>query len=107
MGQTNYDKDYVPPANKSQLGSINKDLGPDDNEMTPRAGKSNQDGGDINTALDNLKTMQKNDSTVTALRDVGEKISSQSSKLENLIFAADRAQASMSSQNKQMRSFLR
>ncbi|XP_038214919.1 uncharacterized protein LOC119834592 [Zerene cesonia] len=57
IGQTNYDKDYVPPGN-SEFSSVNTGLGPRDNEMTPSAGKR-QHGGDINTAIEDLKTMQK------------------------------------------------
>lgn len=107
IGQTNYDKDYIPPS--TEIGSINQGLGPDDNEMTPRAGKSNQNGGDINSALDDLQKMEENTSLLnkTAVKDISQQVTSQISKLDQLISSADRAQASLNSQNKQMRSFLR
>lgn len=57
IGQTNYDKDFVPSAN-SKFPSVNTDLGPRDNEMTPRAGKR-QNGGDINSAIKELEQMEK------------------------------------------------
>ncbi|XP_063368360.1 uncharacterized protein LOC134656767 isoform X1 [Cydia amplana] len=104
VGQTNYDKDSVPA--RTELGSINQDLGPGDNEMTARAGNS-QDGGNLNNALDDLKTMQKNDTTAAAFKEAGEKMTGQTNKLESLLEKAERAQSSMSHQNKQMRSFLR
>ncbi|XP_050552949.1 uncharacterized protein LOC118274891 [Spodoptera frugiperda] len=109
VGQTNYDKDYIPPS--SENGSINKGLGPDDNEMTPRAGKSKQNGGggDINTALDDLKKMEENSSLLgkAAAKDIGKQVNTQISKLDQLINQADRAQTSLNHQNKQMRTFLR
>ncbi|XP_047032935.1 uncharacterized protein LOC124639553 [Helicoverpa zea] len=109
VGQTNYDKDYIPPS--SDIGSINQGLGPDDNEMTPRAGKSKQNGGDINTALDDLKKMEDQENSAllgkAAVKDIGKQVNSQISKLDQLINQADRAQASLNSQNKQMRTFLR
>ncbi|XP_075983732.1 uncharacterized protein LOC142981602 [Anticarsia gemmatalis] len=110
IGQTNYDKDYIPPS--TEIGSINQGLGPDDNEMTPRAGKSQQNGGgDINSALDDLKKMEDQENTSllgkAAVKDIGQQVTSQISKLDQLINSADRAQASMNNQNKQMRSFLR
>ncbi|PZC73591.1 uncharacterized protein LOC110380466 [Helicoverpa armigera] len=109
VGQTNYDKDYIPPS--SDIGSINQGLGPGDNEMTPRAGKSKQNGGDINTALDDLKKMEDQENSAllgkAAVKDIGKQVNSQISKLDQLINQADRAQASLNSQNKQMRTFLR
>ncbi|KAH9631351.1 hypothetical protein HF086_012139 [Spodoptera exigua] len=108
VGQTNYDKDYIPPT--SENGSINQGLGPEDNEMTPRAGKSKQNGGDINTALDDLKKMENQESSSllgSAAKDIGKQVNTQISKLDQLINQADRAQASMNHQNKQMRTFLR
>lgn len=79
--------------------------------MTTRAGISKQNGGDINSALDDLKQMgdQENASLLgkAAVKDIGQQVTSQISKLDKLICSADRAQASMNNQNKQMRSFLR
>ncbi|CAF4802841.1 unnamed protein product [Pieris macdunnoughi] len=57
IGQTNYDKDFVSSAN-SEYASVNTDLEYRDNEMTPRAGKR-QKGGDINSAIEDLKQMEK------------------------------------------------
>ena len=111
VGQTNYDKDYIPPT--SDIGSINQGLGPEDNEMTPRAGKSKQNGGggDINTALDELKKMEHMENTSllgkAAVKDISAQVNTQISKLDQLINKADRAQASMNKQNKQIRTFLR
>uniref|UniRef100_A0A2A4K4X6 Uncharacterized protein n=1 Tax=Heliothis virescens TaxID=7102 RepID=A0A2A4K4X6_HELVI len=68
VGQTNYDKDYIPPS--SDIGSINQGLGPGDNEMTPRAGKSKQNGGDINTALDDLKKMEDQENSALLAQTV-------------------------------------
>ncbi|XP_046964132.1 uncharacterized protein LOC124533015 isoform X2 [Vanessa cardui] len=56
IGQTNYDKDYIPPKG-SDVGFINKGLGPDDNEMTPHSKKIDQNRGDINSALADLEAM--------------------------------------------------
>ncbi|XP_072934237.1 uncharacterized protein [Epargyreus clarus] len=113
VGQTNYDKDYV-PANTSESGSINRGLGPDDNEMTPRAAKAGilkQNSGDINTALADLETMEKNENSSllskSVFLDTRKQMTSQISKLDNMINQAERAQASLNSQNKQMRTFLR
>lgn len=110
VGQTNYDKDYIPPT--SDIGSINQGLGPEDNEMTPRAGKSKQNGGDdINTALDEIKKMEDLEKTSllgkAAVKDIGQQVTSQLSKLDQMINKADRAQTSLNNQNKQMRTFLR
>ncbi|XP_052739105.1 uncharacterized protein LOC112057815 isoform X2 [Bicyclus anynana] len=55
IGQTNYDKDYVAP--KNDVG-FNTGLGPEDNEMTPRAERVKQNGGDINAALADLEKME-------------------------------------------------
>ncbi|KAM3963916.1 LOW QUALITY PROTEIN: uncharacterized protein ACR2FA_001950 [Aphomia sociella] len=116
VGQTNYDKDYVPTT--TEISSINEGLGPNDNEMSLRA-KSNQNGrsagsqngGDINTALDDLNEMQNNEGTSllskSAFADVGKQMTSQMSKLDQMISQADRAQTSLHQQNKQIRSFLR
>ncbi|KAL4713631.1 hypothetical protein ACJJTC_002978 [Scirpophaga incertulas] len=130
IGQTNYDKDYIPPS--ADL-AINRDLGPNDNEMTPKATASyqerqdggwrnggRQDGGrsddrrtvgDINSALRDLEEMQVNEDTSliskASVRDMGKQVTSQVSRLDNMIQQADRAQASLNHQNKQMRSFLR
>lgn len=108
VGQTNYDKDYVPPKND---GGFNTGLGPEDSEMTPRAGKIKQNGGDINAALADLEKMEvvENSSLLgkAAVIDHRKQVSSQTSKLDNMILQAERAEASLSSQNKQMRSFLR
>ncbi|CAH2229441.1 uncharacterized protein LOC120628319 [Pararge aegeria] len=110
VGQTNYDKDYVAPKN-TDVGFINTGLGPEDNEMTPRAGKTKQNGGDINAALAALEQMEVNDNSSllgkAAVIDHRKQVSSQMSKLDNMILQADRAEASLSNQNKQMRSFLR
>ncbi|XP_059048210.1 uncharacterized protein LOC131843553 [Achroia grisella] len=118
VGQTNYDKDYIPAT--TEVISINEGLGPNDNEMSLRAktnknggrspGKS-QNGGDINSALETLNEMQKSeDNSVlskAAFADVGKQMTSQMSKLDQMIGQADRAQTSLNQQNKQMRSFLR
>lgn len=112
VGQTNYDKEYIPPQN-AEGGSINEGLGPNDNEMTPRAGKSPklQNGGDINSALNDLKEMEKNDSLIHvgkgAAKDIGKQVNTQISKLDQMICQADRAQSSLQHQNKQLRSFVR
>ncbi|XP_026740397.1 uncharacterized protein LOC113502865 [Trichoplusia ni] len=109
IGQTNYDKDYIPP--NTDVGSINQGLGPEDSKMTPRAGKSKQNGGDINTALNDLQKMEDQENTSllgkAAVKDIGQQVTSQISKLDQLINQADRAQASLNNQNKQMRTFLR
>lgn len=110
VGQTNYDKDYVPPTN-TEGGSINEGLGPNDNEMTPRAGSSkNKHGDDINSALDDLKTMQDNEETSllkSAAKDIGNSVTCQFSQLDQMINQADKAEMGMKHQNKQMRGFLR
>ncbi|XP_045770434.1 uncharacterized protein LOC123870961 [Maniola jurtina] len=110
IGQTNYDKDYVPPKN-NDVGFINTGLGPEDNEMTAHAGKIKQNGGDINAALADLEKMEvvENSSLLgkAAVIDHRKQVTSQMSKLDHMILQADRAEASLSSQNKQMRTFLR
>ncbi|XP_026494500.1 uncharacterized protein LOC113399568 isoform X1 [Vanessa tameamea] len=110
IGQTNYDKDYIPPKG-SDVGFINKGLGPDDNEMTPHSKKMEQNRGDINSALADLEAMQtvENSSLLgkAAETDYRKQISTQSSKLDNLILQAERAESSLKSQNRQMRTFLR
>ncbi|RVE47925.1 hypothetical protein evm_007439 [Chilo suppressalis] len=112
VGQTNYDKDFIPPST-DDISSINQGLGPNDNEMTPRqdGGVQNggkQDVGDINTALKDLEDMQ-NTSLINkgAVKDIGKQITSQVSKLDQLLQQAERAESSLSHQNKQMRSLLR
>lgn len=118
VGQTNYDKDYVQP--KNELGSINEGLGsgPNDLEMTPRAKMASQklagkkqNGGDINSALDDLKEMEKLENTNLVSKatvvDISKQVNTQMSKLDQMIHQADRAQTSMNQQNKQMRSFLK
>ncbi|VVC97775.1 unnamed protein product [Leptidea sinapis] len=57
VGQTNFDKDFV-AGTSSDFSTVNTGLGPKDNEMSMSAGKR-QHGGDINTAIEDLKTMQK------------------------------------------------
>ncbi|XP_050667800.1 uncharacterized protein LOC126967398 [Leptidea sinapis] len=57
VGQTNFDKDFV-AGTSSDFSTVNTGLGPRDNEMSMSAGKR-QHGGDINTAIEDLKTMQK------------------------------------------------
>lgn len=113
MGQTNYDKDYVPPV--TEIGSINEGLGPNDKELELRAPKTKhggiQNGGDINSAIDDLKTMQQTENTplvskVTS-RDISKQVNSQISQLDQMIFHAEKAQVSLNRQNKQMKSFLR
>ncbi|XP_034828100.1 uncharacterized protein [Maniola hyperantus] len=109
IGQTNYDKDYVPP-NNHDVGFINTGLGPDDNEMTPHPGKIKQNGGDINAALADLEKMEVQNSSLlgkAAVIDHRKQVTSQMSKLDNMILQADRAESSLSSQNKQVRTFLR
>ncbi|KOB71584.1 Uncharacterized protein OBRU01_13397, partial [Operophtera brumata] len=110
VGQTNYDKDYIPPR---KLGSINEGLGPDDNEMTPRKPKQNgglieKSTGDINSALDDLQDMEDMENTSLVSKatvvDISKQVNSQMSKLDHMIHQADRAQASLNSQNKQLRS---
>ncbi|XP_060806833.1 uncharacterized protein LOC106129922 [Amyelois transitella] len=117
IGQTNYDKDYIPPKKSNNLSSINEGLGPDENEMFMRgnqnggASSSRQDGGGITAALNDLEEMEINENTSmiskAALKDVGKQMTSQISKLDLMIGQADRAQSSLHSQNKQMRSFLK
>lgn len=108
IGQTNFDKDCIPIT---KLGSINEGLGPDDDELTARAGKSNQNGADINTALNDLKNMQKLEDTSVvskaAVVDISKQVNSQMNKLDRMISQADKAQSSLNHQNKQLRSFLR
>ncbi|XP_068623808.1 uncharacterized protein [Battus philenor] len=104
IGQMNYDKDYVPPKN-SEISSINTGLGPNDDEFTQRSPKLKVNGPDINTALDDLKTMEKVEKT--PILRIDKQVTSQNSKLDNLIMQAERAQSSLQHQNKQMRSFLR
>ncbi|XP_049879184.1 uncharacterized protein LOC126376061 [Pectinophora gossypiella] len=108
VGQTNYDRDYVPSV---EVGSINDGLGPNDNEMTPRAGNSKKDGGDIMSALDDLHRIQKVEDTAivstATVKDIGKQITSQTSRLDQMLNQADRAEASLQHQNKQMRTFLR
>ncbi|CAK1590100.1 unnamed protein product [Parnassius mnemosyne] len=104
IGQTNYDKDYVPPKN-SEIGSINTGLGANDTEFTPRASEPKQNGGDINSALDDLETMQRVERT--PIIKIDKQITSQNSKLDNLIMKAERAESSLQHQNKQLRGFLR
>ncbi|XP_028173601.1 uncharacterized protein LOC114362404 [Ostrinia furnacalis] len=109
IGQTNYDKDYIPP---SQNSSINQGLGPGDNEMTSRHndGVTSPKIGDINSALDDLKIMEQNEETTLlskGVKDIGKQITSQTSKLDEMLAHADRAQSSLDRQNKQMRKFVR
>lgn len=80
------------------------------------AGNDNKDD-DINTALDNLEEMQKqNDPNDiqpiiptevirNAKRDIQEKMGSHLDKLDSLIYKADQAEASMSAQTKQIKKF--
>lgn len=79
--------------------------------MTPRAGSSkNKHGDDINSTLDDLKTMQDNEETSllkSAAKDIGNSVTCQFSKLDQMINQADKAESSMKHQNKQMRGFLR
>lgn len=79
--------------------------------MTPRAGKLKQNGADINSALADLEAMEVVENTSLlgkpAVVDHRKQVSSQVSKLDNLILQAERAEESLKSQNKQMRSFLR
>lgn len=113
VGQTNYDKDYIPPITK--IGSINEGLGPNDKELELRTLKTKHggvhNGGNINSAIDDLKTMQQAENTPlvskAAVGDISKQVNSQISKLDEMIFKAEKAQASLSHQNKQMRSFLR
>lgn len=104
VGQTNYDKDYVQPENHSNLVSINKDT------ATPMKNEK-KSSGDINSALADLNSMKNiQDSGVfskSAVLDVKKQVTTQVSKLDNLIQQADRAQSSLAHQDKQMRSFLR
>ncbi|KAG6464777.1 uncharacterized protein LOC115453324 [Manduca sexta] len=117
IGQTNY-KDYIPA--QTEIGSINQGLGPNDNEMTPRAkqngrrsqnGRHSQNDADINSALEDLEAMQIMDDPTQVRRtivcDISKQVNTQMSKLDQMINQADRAQASLHHQNKQMRSFLR
>ncbi|KAJ0173245.1 hypothetical protein K1T71_011421 [Dendrolimus kikuchii] len=114
IGQTNFDKDTIPIT---KLGSINEGLGPDDDELIPRARKLKQDGGrpqdggEINTAINDLKDMQKLENTSLVSKatvvDISKQVNSQMSKLDHMISQADRAQYSLNHQNKQLRSFMR
>ncbi|KAL0818449.1 hypothetical protein ABMA28_008910 [Loxostege sticticalis] len=114
VGQTNYDKDYIPPSTDN--ASINQGLGPGDNEMTARQhghndGVTSHRVGDINSALDDLKEMEKNENSALinkgAVKDIGKQVTSQVSRLDQMINQADRAQSSLQHQNKQLRTFLR
>lgn len=111
VGQTNFDKDYVPSQNQSDLGSINSGLDPHANETIKSAGNKIQDGGDINSALADLDSMKEiQDSGVvskSAALDVKKQVTTQVSKLDNLLQQADRAQSSLAHQNKQLRTFQR
>lgn len=93
------------------MGFINTGLGPDDNEMTPRASNHKQSGADINSALADLEAMEIVENTSllgqAAVLDHQRQITSQISKLDKMILQADRAQESLNNQNKQMRAFLR
>ncbi|CAH0713554.1 unnamed protein product, partial [Brenthis ino] len=88
IGQTNYDKDYIPPKN-TEIGSINTGLGPNDNEMTPRAGKLKQNSGDINSALADLEAMEIVENTSLlckpAVADHRKQVSSQVFKIIYLL----------------------
>lgn len=79
--------------------------------MTPRAGKLKQQSGDINSALADLEAMEVVENTSLlckpAVADHRKQVSSQVSKLDNLLMQAERAEASLKSQNRQMRSFIR
>ncbi|KAI5642644.1 hypothetical protein NE865_05411 [Phthorimaea operculella] len=114
VGQTNYDKDYVPPPESAgnEGSSVNQGLGANDNEMTPRAGHSKQEPrGDINTALDDLKAIENAENTAliskAAATDIGKQMTSQFGRLDRMLAQADRAESSLQHQNKQMRSFKR
>lgn len=79
--------------------------------MTPHTKKLEQKNCDINSALADLESMEivENSSLFvkTAAIDHRKQVSSQNSKLDNLILQAERAESSLKSQNRQMRSFLR
>ncbi|XP_050353419.1 uncharacterized protein LOC126775485 [Nymphalis io] len=107
VGQTNYDKDYIPPKS-SDVGFINKGLGPDDNEMTPHTKIMEQNSRDINSALAEFEKVENNCLLGKAVvQDFSKQVSSQRSKLDNLILQAERAESSLKSQNRQMRTFFR
>ncbi|CAG9126543.1 unnamed protein product [Plutella xylostella] len=116
VGQTNYDKDYVPPETSAETGSVNTGLGPSDRELSvsTSAGKSTvkfQNGGDINSALSDLENMQEIQGagllSKSTVKDLGAQVTSQVDKLDRILQQADRAQSSMDHQNKQMASILR
>ncbi|KAJ2940286.1 hypothetical protein O0L34_g11860 [Tuta absoluta] len=116
VGQTNYDKDFVPPPDSAsnEGSSVNQGLGAKDDEMTPRAGYSKQErekGGNINTALDDLKAIENAEETALISKasaiDISKQMTSQFGKLDRLLAQADRAETSLQHQNKQMRSFMR
>ncbi|XP_041971795.1 uncharacterized protein LOC121727836 [Aricia agestis] len=102
IGQTNFDRDAVP----TDLGSVNTGLGPNDNEMTVK-----KNTGDINSALSDLKAMEVAENTSlfgkVQKHEHERQLTSQVSKLDNMIIQAERAETSLRSQNKQMRAFLR
>ncbi|CAH2052493.1 unnamed protein product, partial [Iphiclides podalirius] len=104
VGQTNYDKDYVPPKH-SETGTVNSGLGPNDGEFAEHKTRVKRNGGDINSAIEDLKALERNEKT--PILKIDKQVTSQNSKLDNLIMQAERAQSSLQHQNKQMRSFLR
>ncbi|XP_013144101.1 PREDICTED: uncharacterized protein LOC106107669 isoform X2 [Papilio polytes] len=99
IGQVNYSNN-IP----KDTDGINTGLGPEDSEFS-RVPKIKEHGADINSAIDDLKTMKKIEKT--PILRIDKQVDSQNSKLDNLIMQADKAQSSLQHQNKQMRSFLR
>jgi hypothetical protein len=79
--------------------------------MPKQNGDDRQGGGDINSALKDLEAMQTTENTSllskATVQDIGKQVTSQMSRLDQMLHQTDRAQASLDHQNKQMRSFLR
>lgn len=77
--------------------------------MTPRKPhQKEKPSDDINSALDDLQEMEDMENTSLVSKatvvDISKQVNTQMSKLDQMIHQADRAQASLNSQNKQLRS---
>ncbi|GBP83074.1 hypothetical protein EVAR_70127_1 [Eumeta japonica] len=110
IGHTNYDKDYV-VANANADSAFTGPSGGAGADATIPRSDPGKNCGDINSALNDLKTMQDNENTAlinkNKTKDIGDQVNSQISKLDKLINQADRAQGALQSQNKQMKWMLR
>lgn len=77
--------------------------------MTPRKPhQKEKPTDDINSALDDLQEMEDMENTSLVSKatvvDISKQVNTQMSKLDQMIHQTDRAQASLNSQNKQLRS---